>query len=71
MDTTKTENVVPFCIKCGDDYDPRRRELGYRTCLSCGSPAFRPPVIPVSKSNYIVGSMFELSQSYQAVKGQR
>ena len=27
------------CIKCGDDYSPKRHALGYSTCLSCGSVA--------------------------------
>jgi DNA-directed RNA polymerase subunit RPC12/RpoP len=61
---------MAFCIECGESYKQARRDLGYRTCLDCGSPVFRPPVIPVSKSNYIVGSMFELTQSYN-VKGHR
>jgi predicted nucleic acid-binding Zn-ribbon protein len=26
----------PTCIKCGDEYDRARKELGYNTCLSCG-----------------------------------
>lgn len=28
---------MPSCEKCGDFYNPKRRELGYRTCLPCGS----------------------------------
>ena len=24
------------CIKCHGPYNPRRLELGYRTCLDCG-----------------------------------
>lgn len=59
-----------FCIDCGEDYNPARRALGYRTCLECGSPPFRPPVIPMSKSNYVVGTMEDLRTSYN-VKGQR
>ena len=27
------------CIKCGDLYNPKRAELGYRTCLVCGGIA--------------------------------
>ena len=26
----------PICIECGEDYNPKRAELGYRTCLDCG-----------------------------------
>ena len=24
------------CVKCGDEYSPKRQALGYSTCLSCG-----------------------------------
>ena len=24
------------CIECGENFNPRRLELGYRTCLECG-----------------------------------
>ena len=24
------------CIECGESFNPRRLELGYRTCLECG-----------------------------------
>ena len=61
---------MPFCIECGHEYNPKRFALGYRTCLDCGSPAFKPPVVPVAKSNYIVGSMSELKESYNH-KGQK
>ena len=61
---------MAFCIKCGDDYNDRRKALGYRTCLGCGSPRINFPVVPVSKSNYIVGTMAELAVSYNN-KGQR
>ena len=37
--TTK-ENIMPTkiaeCNKCGEEYNYRRRELGYYTCLDCG-----------------------------------
>lgn len=26
----------PECIECGDPFNPRRRDLGYYTCLECG-----------------------------------
>ena len=29
------------CISCGDTFPPRRFELGYNTCLSCGDFAAR------------------------------
>lgn len=63
---------MPFCVTrgCGEEFPVKRRELGYRTCLSCGSPPFRPPVIPMAKSNYTVGTMADLKESYGA-KGPR
>ncbi len=27
----------PICDDCMIEYSPKRRELGYRTCLDCGS----------------------------------
>lgn len=26
----------PSCRECGGEYNPKRAELGYSTCLSCG-----------------------------------
>jgi predicted nucleic acid-binding Zn-ribbon protein len=45
------------CISCGDVYPPRRAELGYNTCLSCGDFAARQvkhTVVPMNKSNYML-----------------
>ncbi len=25
------------CVECGEDFSNKRAELGYNTCLSCGS----------------------------------
>ena len=52
------------CIKCGHGYNPKRATLGYRTCLDCGSPKIKLPVVPVNKSNYVVGTMQDLKESY-------
>lgn len=49
-------DTAPTCVKCGEHYSPRRRELGYHTCLDCGSPAKTFTVVPVPKSNYVVAS---------------
>ena len=27
-----------LCIECGEIFSQKRRNLGYRTCLDCGSP---------------------------------
>ena len=29
----------PSCVLCGTSFNPRRMELGYRTCLNCGGKA--------------------------------
>ena len=26
------------CVSCGDNFNPKRYRLGYRTCLECGQP---------------------------------
>lgn len=28
--------MVAICVECWEEYNPKRRELGYRTCLECG-----------------------------------
>jgi hypothetical protein len=29
-------NKIAECVKCGEQYSYKRRELGYHTCLGCG-----------------------------------
>mgnify|MGYP001177437894 CR=1 FL=1 len=26
----------PICSECGEEYHPKRKELGYHVCLECG-----------------------------------
>ena len=26
----------PECIECGEEFNPKRKELGYNVCLGCG-----------------------------------
>ena len=26
----------PQCLECGEEYHPKRKQLGYTTCLKCG-----------------------------------
>ena len=26
----------PECVECGEEFHPRRKELGYHVCLDCG-----------------------------------
>ena len=35
----QTDNftINPTCTSCGENYNIERHELGYHTCLSCGS----------------------------------
>lgn len=61
---------MPFCIKCGGDFPQKRLDLGYKTCLKHGQTKINFPVIPMTKSNYICGSMEDLKESYGA-KGYR
>jgi len=28
-----------YCLTCGAEFDPRRRALGYQTCMDCGHEA--------------------------------
>ena len=37
------------CIICGDDYNDKRKELGYNTCLSCGASDAHEQIIEKSK----------------------
>jgi hypothetical protein len=38
--------------KCGEVIDPRRVELGYRTCFECGSPRKRYTIAHFHKQGY-------------------
>ena len=29
--------MEPICVDCSTPFNPKRLELGYRTCLDCGS----------------------------------
>jgi len=48
---------MPCCVECGDEYNTRRYELGFLTCLTCGEKQARAvnhTIVPMHKSNYIV-----------------
>ena len=30
------EQDWPQCLECGEEYNPKRKQLGYTTCLGCG-----------------------------------
>ena len=44
----------PKCRECGEKYDPARRELGYLTCLDCGSPVNTYTALVFHKQGNIV-----------------
>ena len=53
----KVKSQLYDCTACGDDVDPRRVKLGYRTCLRCGEVTARQRVFtvaPMHKSNYML-----------------
>jgi hypothetical protein len=48
---------------CGEEIDPRRWNLGYRTCLECGDSIAKKVkrcVVPINKSNYMMVTDREL-----------
>lgn len=61
----------PECVECGDWFPPKRQELGYETCLSCGSPKKIFTVVPVPKSNYTVATSAEQVRSPYSHKGEK
>ena len=61
--------MTPVCVKCDEEYNPRRSALGYKTCLECGSPRMSFVLIPVPKSNYVVGQLKDLIGIARSHKG--
>lgn len=48
--------MKPICHSCGDEYSPKRKAVGYKTCLPCGetqSRQIKHTIAPLNKSNYI------------------
>lgn len=41
-----------YHCRCGNSIPSGRFELGYRTCLECGSPAVTRTIVPFHKSAY-------------------
>jgi hypothetical protein len=42
---------VAVCVDCESEFNQRRFDLGYNTCLDCGSPPVKVIMIEVNKSN--------------------
>jgi predicted nucleic acid-binding Zn-ribbon protein len=41
--------MIPECIECGDEYNPKRKELGYDTCLECGESRAEKEILRKSR----------------------
>lgn len=41
--------MTAICCKCGEEYNPKRRLLGYNTCLDCGDVAAEKEAVRRSK----------------------
>ena len=37
--------MKPECDECGEEYNPRRFDLGYRVCLDCGAEQAEAEII--------------------------
>ena len=42
------------CLKCGDEYPDKRKEIGYDICLKCGAEKAREQAIAKSKRIAVV-----------------
>lgn len=63
--TCLEEIVMSDCVMCGDEINPQRYKLGYKTCLRCGesrAKQVRHCIVPMPKSNYIVVTDLALLQ---------
>ena len=41
--------MKPECIECGEHYNPKRKALGYHTCLECGANDAAREIVRKSK----------------------
>jgi hypothetical protein len=49
--------IRPVCHVCNKNFSPKRKAIGYSTCLPCGEELARAvnfTVAPMSKSNYML-----------------
>lgn len=61
----------PECNECGEPFNPKREDLGYTTCLSCGEPQKQYTLVPVPKSNYTIATSMEQVLSPYSHKGNK
>jgi len=48
--------IRPVCYVCNKNFSPKRKAIGYSTCLPCGeelAQAVNHTVVPMNKSNYV------------------
>ena len=43
------EDSWPQCFDCGEEFNPKRKELGYEHCLACGDKYAKQETIRKSK----------------------
>jgi ribosomal protein L37AE/L43A len=67
----EADHSWPECRECGELFNPKRKALGYNTCLACGEPKKQFAVVPVPKSNYIVATSASQVASPYSHKGNR
>lgn len=63
--------MKPVCVKCQVSFNPRRLELGYRTCLDCGGKAAMKEKVRKAKCSapaYNKGA-YQYVGTVQAAKG--
>ncbi len=41
--------MKPECIECGEEYNPKRESLGYKTCLDCGGDQAQREILRKSR----------------------
>lgn len=60
------DDIWPECSNsaCDNEVNPKRIALGYSTCLECGTPRVEFLIVPVPKSNYVVGPASDLIGCY-------
>ena len=52
-----------ICKVCGEQINPKRYALGYKTCLECGDEQAhkrKHTIVPMNKSNYIPVTNYEI-----------
>ena len=43
------EDPWPQCFDCGEEFNPKRKELGYEHCLACGDKYAKQETVRKSK----------------------